>query len=208
MSLWTRFISAPLVKCACSTGAIRYYRKQIIPHAFGRVLEVGCGDGQNFKYYDPDKLSSLIALEPEPVMIRSARKKQSDLGSIPVEFIEGGAERLPLDDKSVDCVIITFVLCTIPDWNVALREVKRVLKPNGKILFGEHGLSPELNVQTWQRRIEPVWKLFAGGCHLTRKPEDMLTSSGFKTTLLKHGYMRMSPKPVGYVTQGEAVIKA
>ncbi|MDX1293202.1 MAG: class I SAM-dependent methyltransferase, partial [Hyphomonas sp.] len=156
-------------------------RQKVVPQAEGVVLEIGAGSGANFTFYDGNKLEHLYALEPSGVMIEKARREAGRLGiGHHIDFLQTGAESIPLEDDSVDTAVITFVLCTIPDWESALKEVRRVLKPGGKILFSEHGLAPDAGVAKWQRRIEPVWKPLAGGCHLTRDTEAMLASAGFR----------------------------
>ena len=181
-------------------------REKIVPLAEGRVLEIGCGSGTNFTLYDGQKVSELIALEPSAQMLAKARRKAGELGiGAGIEFVEAGAEALPLEDNSVDTVVFTFVLCTIPKWKAALSEARRVLKPDGKILFSEHGLAPDPGVAKWQRRIEPVWKPLAGGCHLTRDTGAMLQAAGFEVKKSETMYLPRMPKVAGYVSWGTAV---
>ena len=206
MGLWERYVVPPLVSAACSTKPIRKQREKVVPQAEGVVLEIGCGAGANFTYYTPDKVSRLHALEPSPGMISRARKALEDSPlQGKVDFMEAGAEAVPLEDASVDTVIITFVLCTIPDWQSALTEARRVLKPHGKVLFSEHGLAPDEGVSKWQRRIEPVWKPLAGGCHLTRDTEAMFASAGFRLEDAETMYLPSTPKVAGFVSWGTAV---
>ena len=205
MGLWERYVVPPLVSAACSTKPIRKQREKVVPHAEGVVLEIGCGSGTNFSYYDAGKVTRLHALEPSPGMIARARKTLSGLPMQgKVDFIEAGAEGVPLEDASVDTVIITFVLCTIPDWEGALSEARRALKPGGKVLFSEHGLAPAEGVVKWQRRIEPVWKPLAGGCHLTRDTVALLSAGGFKMDQVESMYLPSSPKFASFVTWGSA----
>lgn len=205
MGLWERYVVPPLVSAACSTKPIRKQREKVVPQAEGVVLEIGCGAGANFTYYTPDKVSRLHALEPSPGMISRARKALEDSPlQGKVDFMEAGAEAVPLEDASVDTVIITFVLCTIPDWQSALTEARRVLKPHGKVLFSEHGLAPDTGIAKWQRRIEPVWKPLAGGCHLTRDTVGLLKAGGFEMDRVDSMYLPRSPKFAGFVTWGSA----
>ncbi|MCI4643636.1 MAG: class I SAM-dependent methyltransferase [Hyphomonadaceae bacterium] len=205
MGLWERYVAPPLVSAACSTKPIRKQREKVVPLAEGVVLEIGCGSGTNFPYYTPEKVTRLHALEPSPGMIARARKA---LNASPmagkVDFMEAGAEAVPLDEASVDTVMITFVLCTIPDWEAALSEARRVLKPGGKVLFSEHGLAPDEGVAKWQRRIEPVWKPLAGGCHLTRNTAALLGAGGFEMDRVESMYLPSTPKFAGFVTWGSA----
>jgi len=164
MGLWERYAVPALISSACSSKPIMKQREKIVPQARGRVLELGCGSGTNFRFYDRAQVERLFALEPAPGMVKRARRTAVELAlSEQIEFIEAGAEAVPLEDNSIDTVIITFVLCTIPNWQGALSEVRRVLKPGGQVLFSEHGLAPDEPVAKWQRRIEPVWKPLAGG---------------------------------------------
>lgn len=205
MGLWEKYVVPPLVSCACSTKPIMKQRKKIVPMAYGRVLEIGCGSGTNFEFYTHDDIETLYAIEPSAGMIKRARKKADDLGwGNRIEFIETGAEALPLEDDSIDTVVFTFVLCTIPDWEGALKEAQRVLKPDGQLLFSEHGLAPDEGISKWQRRIEPIWKPLAGGCHLTRDTGQMLTSSGFALEGMETMYLPKTPKIAGFVSWGTA----
>lgn len=205
MGLWERYVVPPLVSAACSTKPIRKQREKVVPLAEGRVLELGCGAGANFDYYDRDRVERLFALEPSGGMITRARKAAQDSGlGEQVEFMAAGAEAVPLDDHSVDTVMITFVLCTIPDWQAALTETRRVLRPGGRVLFSEHGLAPDAGVAKWQRRVEPVWKRLAGGCHLTRDITAMFHDAGFRTDGAETMYLPNSPKIAGFVSWGAA----
>jgi len=205
MNPWERYVVPGLVSCACSTRPIMKQREKIVPKAEGVVLEIGCGSGTNFDLYDAAKVEHLYALEPSPGMITKARRKAGELGiGRSIEFLETGAEAIPLADHSVDTAVITFVLCTIPDWRSALAETKRVLKPGGKILFSEHGRSPDEGVAKWQRRVEPVWKALAGGCHLTRDTLSLLTEAGFQPEGAETMYLPNTPKIAGYVSWGAA----
>ncbi len=206
MGLWERFAVPALVSTACSTKPIMKQRQKIVPAASGRVLELGCGSGTNFALYETAEVTDLFALDPAPGMIKRARKTAHRLDMTDqVRFLETGAEAIPLDDKSIDTVVITFVLCTIPDWSAALSEVRRVLKPGGRVLFSEHGLAPDEPVAKWQRRIEPLWKPLAGGCHLTRDISYLFRQSGFMLEDTETMYMPSTPKPMGYVSWGTAL---
>ena len=180
-------------------------REKVVPLASGRVLEVGSGSGTNFGFYDEQKVDELIALEPAPGMVSRARKTAAKLGmEKDITFLETGAEAIGLDDKSVDTAVLTFVLCTIPDWRASLAEIRRVLKPGGRVLFSEHGLAPDAKIAKWQSRIEPVWKPLAGGCHLTRNIPELLEQGGFKIDRVETMYLPSTPKIAGFVSWGSA----
>ena len=205
MNPWERFVVPNLIACACSTRPIMKQRAKVVPRAEGVVLELGCGSGTNFAMYDAGKVEKLYALEPAPGMVVKAKRTAGELGiGKSIEFLETGAENIPLPDKSVDTAVITFVLCTIPDWQSALAETRRVLKPGGRILFSEHGLAPDEGVAKWQRRVEPVWKSLAGGCHLTRDTVGLLHQGGFTTEDAETMYLPNTPKIAGYVSWGSA----
>ena len=205
MGLWDKIVVEPLISCACKSKPILKQREKVVPLAEGRVVEIGCGAGTNFDYYDFDKVSHIHAIEPASGMLKRARKKASEmgLGEDQVTFSEVGGEAIPVDDKSVDTAVITFVLCTIPDWEAALIETRRVLKPGGRVVFTEHGLSPDADVAKWQRRIEPAWKVLAGGCHVTRDVEKMFSETGYVLDNPQSMYVP-GPKFAGYMTWGAA----
>ncbi len=203
--LWERYVVPPLISCACAAKPIMKQREKIVPLAEGVVLEIGCGSGTNFDLYDDDKVSHLHAIEPAEGMVKRARSAWADgHRDTPCDIHCCGAEAVPLDDNSVDTAVVTFVLCTIPDWESSLSELRRVLKPGGKVLFSEHGLAPDEGVAKWQRRIEPVWKRLAGGCHLTRDTKAMLESSGFSVEQHDSMYLPNTPKIAGFAAWGYA----
>jgi ubiquinone/menaquinone biosynthesis C-methylase UbiE len=205
MNPWERFVVPNLIACACSSRPIMKQRAKVVPKAEGVVLELGCGSGTNFALYDAGKVERLYALEPATGMMTKARRTAGMLGiGKSIEFLETGAEHIPLADKSVDTAVITFVLCTIPDWESALAETRRVLRPGGRVLFTEHGLAPDEGVSRWQRRIEPVWKPLAGGCHLTRDTLSLLRRGGFESEDAQTMYLPNTPKVAGFVSWGSA----
>ena len=204
--LYERYIMPSLVSCACSSKPIMKQREKILPQAEGKVLEVGCGSGTNFALYDVDKVETVFGLEPHAPMIAKARKTEEGLGNgLNIEYLESGAESIPLDDNSIDTAVVTFVLCTIPDWQASLEEVRRVLKPGGRILFSEHGGSPDPNIAKWQRRWEPFQKALGGGCHVTRLPVEMLEQSGYKIETSEMMYLPNTPKVLGCAYWGSAL---
>ncbi|MEM7639096.1 MAG: class I SAM-dependent methyltransferase [Pseudomonadota bacterium] len=203
--LWDRYVMPKLIACGCSTKPMMKQRQKTVPQADGVVLEIGCGCGTNFAYYDPDKVSHLHAIEPHAPMLERAKEawEEGDF-AYSGDLHQCGAEAVPLDSNSVDTAVVTFVLCTIPDWQSALQEVRRVLKPDGKILYSEHGLAPDEGVAKWQRRIEPVWKRIAGGCHLTRDTKQMLEQEGFVLDQHETMYLPNTPKIAGFASWGRA----
>ena len=177
------------------------YRSRIVPAAEGRVLEIGIGSGLNLPFYSRN-VAHVIGLEPSPRLLVMARRvERTGFGS--VEFIEGSAEAIPLKDASVDTVVTTWTLCSIPDAARALHEMRRVLRPGGHLLFVEHGRAPDPNVVWWQDRMTPVWKRLGGGCHLNRAIGTLIEDAGFQFDRFKTGYMR-GPKPMTYMYEGSA----
>ncbi|WP_417467470.1 class I SAM-dependent methyltransferase [Maricaulis sp.] len=204
MSFYHEHILPHLIGFACGQPQIMKKRSQIVPLATGRVLEVGFGAGPNLSFYDPATVSHLYALEPSEGM----RRKAADaIAACPVnvELIDLPGEEIPLEDASIDTVVMTYTLCTIPDAEAALAQISRVLKPGGKLLFSEHGGAPDADVAKWQRRIEPVWKPIAGGCHLTRHPDTMMQAAGFGIERLEAMYLPKSPKFASFNYAGIAV---
>jgi len=182
---------------------IRAVRQRIVRDAVGKVLEIGVGPGVNFAHYDPAKVRKIYALEPNPQMVRLAerRRRRTDLD---IEFLALPGERIPLDDDSVDTVLSTFTLCTIPGVREALRGVERVLKPEGKLIFFEHGLSPEPRVRRWQERSEPLTRWLFEGCHVTRDVPSLLEQSGFRIQQVEKGYLARFPRAWTYCWWGTA----
>jgi len=175
------------------------YRGRALAEAQGRVLEIGVGSGANLPLYT-DRATEVVGLEPHPRLLKMASEKN---GRVAVDLIEGSAESIPLEDSSVDTVVTTWTLCSIPDVAKALVEMRRVLKPDGRLLFVEHGLSADENVRRWQNRLNPVWKKIAGGCHLNRPMRTLIENAGFRVSRLETGYMP-GPKPMTFMYEGSA----
>lgn len=179
MGLYSKYILPQVVHYACGQKPAMKQRRKIIPLAAGRVLEVGIGSGLNVPYYDPGKVSHLWGLDPSREMWAIARRN-AEQHHLDAEFIEAVAEAVPLDDNAADTVVMTYTLCTIPNAEKALAELRRVLKPRGKLLFCEHGEAPDAGVRKWQERVSPIWSLVGGGCRLNRPIPRLLEASGFR----------------------------
>ena len=174
-----------------------------MPLAEGDVLEVGIGSGLNLPYYDKRKVRKIFGLEPSEGMRRKALPKVDEAG-LDVEFIDLPGEQIPLDDNSVDTVLVTYSLCTIPDAVTALEGMRRVLKPGGRLIYCEHGTAPDESVRRWQDRIDPVWSRFAGGCHINRDIPAIVAAGGFDITDDKRRYIP-GPRVASYNYWGTAV---
>lgn len=204
MGFYDKYILPHFLNCACGSKPILYQREKVVPMAEGLVLEVGIGSGLNIPFYDSSKVDKILGLDPSEELNRMALKVAADKG-IPVEFILGGAEAIPLPDNHVDSVLVTYTMCTIPQVAAANKEILRVLKPQGQMIFCEHGLAPDANVSKWQNRIDPYWGKIAGGCHLNRNIPALITEAGFKIESMEQMYLPSMPRFAGYNYWGTAV---
>ena len=205
MSFYQQRIVPHLVNLAMSNRELEPYRERVLAGAEGRVLEIGIGAGANLKFY-PQRVKEILALEPSAKLISMARSAagESSHRITAVNFMEASAEAIPLEPGTVDTVVMTWTLCSIPAPLQALREMRRVLKPGGQLLFVEHGQSPDGSVKKWQDRLTPLWKRIAGGCHLNRPVSRLLEDAGFHVTHLSTGYMKHGPKPMTFLYEGIA----
>jgi len=203
LGFYDKYILPKFLNCACGSKPINYQREKIVPLAEGTVLDIGIGSGLNIPYYDKSKIDYLYGLDPSFELLKLARPVAKK-NEIEIEFLECSAEAIPLSNDSIDTVVITYTLCTIPDTKLSNKEIKRVLKPNGKLLFCEHGLAPDINVAKWQKRINPIWNKIAGGCNLNRDIPKLIRSSGFKISNMEEMYLPSTPKFAGYNYWGVA----
>lgn len=188
MSFYDDRVLPHLINLACSTKPNQKQREKIVPLALGEVLEIGFGSGLNLPFYDTEKVRKVWALEPSSGMRRKARH-QVEASSLDVEFIDLPGESIPLEARSVDTVLVTYSLCTIPDAISALEGMRRVLRPGGQLLFCEHGIAPDQGVQRWQHRLNPAWGRIAGGCNMNRDIPDLLAKGGFEITVDERMYI-------------------
>ena len=177
------------------------FRERVIGAAEGRVLEIGVGSGLNLPFYRPP-VREVLALEPAPRLVTMARSASRG-ASIPVSFLEASAEAIPLEDHCVDTIVTTWTLCSIPRAAAALADMRRVLRPGGKLLFVEHGLAPDEGVRRWQDLMTPAWRCISGGCHLNRPIRSMIEGAGFRIDRIETGYMP-GPKPMTFMYEGSA----
>jgi ubiquinone/menaquinone biosynthesis C-methylase UbiE len=203
-SFYDRHIMPRLIGCACASKPIMKQRVKVVPKAAGKVLELGIGGGLNLRFYDPAKVESVSGVDPSDELRAVAMSADRPEG-LNVDIRKGTAEALPFEAASFDCVVCTFTLCSVQSPTTALAEAKRVLKPGGRLLFCEHGLAPDPGVAVWQRRIEPVWKAIAGGCHLTRVPSHLVLGAGFSLADRDSMYLPGTPKMLGWSEWGEAI---
>ncbi len=203
MNFYQKHILPKVINFACSTGQMKKVRARTIPMASGEVLEIGFGSGLNLPFYQAGNVKRFVAVEPDPGMRKLAAKRMVE-ADFDCEVLGLKAETIPLDDGCMDTVVVTFSLCSIADTAQAMAEIRRVIKPDGRLIFAEHGLAPDERIAKWQRRIEPFWKPVGGGCHLTRKPVEIIAGAGFSPEQVEADYLPKIPKFSGYVSFGHA----
>lgn len=187
-SFYDRVLLPYLVDWCCGVGPIRRQRDKIVPQAVGDVLEIGMGTGLNLPHYNAAQVTRLVGLDPG-IELHGLTQKRAQAAGISVECVSLEAEVLPFDDASFDTLVVTYSLCTISDPLAALQEMARVLKPQGRLLYCEHGLAPDAAVARWQRRVTPVWRRLAGGCCLDRCTPQLLQQAGFLLEDAQQGYV-------------------
>lgn len=205
MGFYDKHILPRFINCACGTKPIMKQREKVVPRASGIVLEIGIGTGLNLPYYDASRVERLIGLDPSEKSWELAGGRAAHL-DFDVEFIGLPGEQIPLEDASVDTVLVTYSLCTIPDPVSALHGMARVLRPGGSLYFCEHGKAPDANVCQWQDRINPFWRRIVGGCHVNREIPQLLKAGGFDVVDMDTGYLPGTPKFAGYNFWGSAQI--
>jgi ubiquinone/menaquinone biosynthesis C-methylase UbiE len=188
MGFYDCYLLPRVVHLTCGLKPAMKQRQKVVPLATGRVLEIGIGSGLNIPFYDPSRVTHLWGLDPSAEMWAIARKNAAS-HHLDAEFIQSGAECIPLDSDSADTVVMTYTMCTIPEVQPALQEIRRVLKPGGRLLFCEHGRAPDANVRRWQERMNPVWRSLAGGCNLNRPIAALLEQSGFRSPDMQTMYI-------------------
>ena len=202
---WGRGFSALYDRCfeAAEEAGLREMRRDLLSAARGRVLELGAGTGLNLELYPEEGIDSLTLTEPDPHMIRQLRKRVAEAAH-PAEVLEAPAERLPFEDDSFDTAVVTLVLCTVPDPAAGLREIKRVLKPDGQFLFLEHVRSPDPSVAKWQDRLEGPWRFLGDGCHCNRDPVSAIGAAGFQLGAVERDELPKAPAIIRPLVRGSA----
>lgn len=203
MGFYSEKIVPRLVTCACGTKPILKQREKVVPLVSGAVLEIGMGAGHNLPYYDTQRVSSVVGIDPCRTSWGLAQPRAQGLG-VPLDFVEGSAEDMPLEDAQFDSVLMTFSLCTIPNAQAALAEIHRVLKPGGQLVFCEHGQAPDDTVVKWQNRVNPLWRRLLGGCNLNRPILDWIKGSGFMLQYVDQMYLPGTPRIAGFNVWGTA----
>ena len=204
-SAYENYVLPKLLDTCCSTKPINYQREKIVPNASGTVLEIGIGSGLNIPFYNISKIDKIYGLDPSIHLCKKAIKKAEEI-NMNIDFLFEGAEEIKLKSNSIDTVVITYTLCSIPNPMDALKEIKRVMRSDGNILFCEHGIAPDIKVSKWQNRINPIWGKLFGGCNINRDIPSIIANSGFKVQNLEQMYLPSTPKIVGYNYWGSASI--
>lgn len=203
MNLYDRYLLPHVIDLACGVKPVERQRQKIVPLAYGRVLEIGIGTGRNLPYYDHHKVQWLSALDPATQMNAKAERRRKKAG-MQIEMLPLSAEQIPMPDQSFDTIVCTFTLCTIPDPIKALREMRRVLKPSGQLLYCEHGQAPDASVRRWQDRLNGAWGHIAGGCNINRDMPTLIQAGGFRLQELHTMYLP-GPRVLTYNYWGVAV---
>ena len=197
MSLYNKYILPKFLNCACGSKPINYQRQKVVPLAKGKVLDIGIGSGLNIPFYNSDKIDKVIGIDPSHELIELAKELAND-SKASIDLVIGSAEAIPFPDNFFDTILITYTMCTIPNVAMANKEMWRVLKDDGRLIFCEHGLAPDKKISKWQNRIDPFWGKIAGGCHLNRDIQKLITDAGFSFESLDKMYIPSTPKFAGY----------
>ncbi|MEP2235007.1 MAG: class I SAM-dependent methyltransferase [Alteripontixanthobacter sp.] len=203
-NFWEAHAVPRLIKFACGSPQIMKLRSQVVPLARGDVFEIGCGGGINQQFYDASAVTSYAGIDPGGKLLEYARAEAERKGW-PADIRDGVGEDIPFDDASFDTVVCTYTMCSVADQAQVVREMRRILRPGGKLLFLEHGRAPDADVAKWQDRIEPIWKPIGGGCHLTRPITEAVRGGGFDTEPMGEGYAPKTPRPLGWMEWGVGV---
>lgn len=203
-SFYDRHVLPHLINWGCGLGVMTDQRRRVVPRATGKVLEVGVGSGLNLPFYDARKVESIVAIDPTEELLALAEPRAA-AAQVPVRLLAESAEHTTLPSQSFDSVVVTFTLCTIPDVDAALHEMRRLLKPEGRLFFSEHGRAQDARISRWQDRINPLWNKIAGGCNLNRRIDLAIAQAGFRITEIDTGYMPGVPlKIAGFQYLGVA----
>lgn len=203
MGFYDKHILPRFINCACGSGPMMKQREKVIPGAKGVVLEIGIGTGLNLPYYNADTVDRVIGLDPSEESWDLAADRIA-CADFDVDFIGLPEGEIPLADRSVDTIVVTYALCTIPDPVAALKGMSRVLRSNGQLIFCEHGKAPDTKVRKWQNRLDGIWGKFSGGCHLNRDIPDILSAGGFAVNTMDEMYLPNTPRFTGYNFWGTA----
>jgi len=202
--MYDKYILPYVLNCTCGQKPFIRQRQKLVPIAKGKVLEVGIGSGLNMPYFDTSKISSVVGIDPSEELIQLAEKRIND--SMPdTDFVISKAEEMQFNDNLFDTVLITYTICTVGDVSASLKQIKRVLKSDGQLLFCEHGLAPDEKVVKWQNRINKFWPTISGGCNINKNIPLLIEQAGFAITNMEQMYLPKTPKILGYNYWGTAL---
>lgn len=204
MGFYREHVIPRVINWVCASEEVSEQRRKVVPLASGQVLEVGMGPALNLRHYDREKVDKVWGLEPSQGMRRFAEPRLARASDLEVEWLDLPGEQIPLDDDSIDSIVLTYTLCSIPDWRTALGQMRRVLRPGGKVFFSEHGQAPDAGVARWQSRVDPIWTRLAGGCHLDRPIRACFEEEGFEMETIDTEY-RGIPRAASFTYWGIAV---
>jgi len=202
MGIYEKYLLPKLLNIAMKAPAMTEIRKKLVPMAEGKVLEIGIGSGLNLPFYG--RQVEITGLDPS-LELQAYARDVAEKNGVSVDFLSEGGEEIPADNNTFDTVLMTWTLCTIPEPGKALAEIRRVLKPHGKVVFAEHGAAPDPVVAKWQNRINPIWNAIGGGCHLNRQIESLYEEGGFIFEDIERGYIE-GPKFATYNYRGIASV--
>lgn len=205
MSIYDKYLLPHLLNCTCNQNPFIHQRRKVVPLAKGNVLEIGIGSGLNIPFYEPNRIEKIWGIDPSEELISMA-KNQISPETPNIELIVAKAEEIDFDDHVFDTVLMTYTMCTISSLPESFSQLTRVIKPNGKLIFCEHGLAPDENVIKWQNRINTFWPKISGGCNINKKIPNIITSAGFSIVDLETMYLPSTPKVLGYNYWGTAVL--
>lgn len=203
MNLYQRYILPFLVDTCCGAAQIQQLRSALLPQARGRVLELGIGSGRNLPFYDPDQVRELVGVDPSRELWARAKQRVATV-AFPIEYHATTLEAAPIAAGSIDTVVLTYTLCTLPDPVATLLALRPLLAPDARLLFCEHGVAPDPTVHRWQRRLNGLWRRFAGGCNLDRDIPALLHGAGFETSDISSEYRPRVPRIAGFHCWGTA----
>ena len=207
MSLYDKYILPHLLNCTCNQKPFIHQRRKVVPLAKGNILEIGIGSGLNIPFYETEGINKIWGIDPSEELISMA-KNQIRNGAPDIELIVSKAEEIDFEDAFFDTILMTYTMCTIANLSDAFTELKRVMKPTGKLIFCEHGLPPDKNVVKWQNRINTFWPKISGGCNINKKIPSIIESSGFSILNLENMYLPKTPKVLGYNYWGTATLNS
>ena len=207
MSLYDKYLLPHLLNCTCNQKPFIHQRKKVVPLAKGNILEIGIGSGLNIPFYEAEGIDKIWGIDPSEELVAMAKNQVKD-DTPEIEFIISKAEEIDFDDAFFDTILMTYTMCTINNLSEAFTELKRVIKPTGKLIFCEHGMAPDKNVIKWQNRINTFWPKISGGCNINKEIPSIIESSGFSILDLENMYLPKTPKVLGYNYWGTATLNS